>query len=298
MKMRYTFLNQGFFDPKVRYDFLFVGLPMCSLPNLSGVELASSHIRILSQRYANNEPPIYPLKIYNPNEGYILHEAKIADFGDINDDLRKLKLSIDKIPMKNIVPIFVGGDHSVTLPILQSIGQNSDFVTVIHFDAHSDYLDDFDYIPHGSVMREVKKLDKIKKIVHIGLRGNLNTGPGIEQSKTEGNMIFTNIDVNYDIDYVQKIISSINCENVYISIDIDFFDPSIAPATNNPEHDGILYAKTLVLLKAICSNFKVNGVDIVEYNPKYDIANITGLLVTSLIMELMSYIKYKGMCIK
>ena len=86
------------------------------------------------------------------------------------------------------------------------------------------------------------------------------------------------------------LISTIRNKKLYLTIDTDFFDPSIAPATNNPEHGGMLYEETLDILKALCGRFEVVGADVVEFNPLLDIADTTGLLVTNLIMELMSYI--------
>lgn len=288
--MNVSFLNQGTLSMKEEYDTLFIGIDVCSMPELLGVEKASDRIRQLSQRYANINPPASPLKIYNPSEGYILGKTRVGDYGTIKSELKELEIRINQVPISKAVPIFVGGDHAVTYPILKSMKRKNCNLTVIHLDAHGDYLDEYKEVPHGSVMHEANKLSYVNQIIHVGLRGNLNTGPGLEKSINQGNSIFTVNSLRCRNNFAATLISTIRNEKLYLTIDIDFFDPSIAPATNNPEHGGMLYYETLDILKVLCDRFEVVGADIVEFNPLLDTADTTGLLVTNLIIELMSYI--------
>nr|MBP3258709.1 arginase family protein [Bacilli bacterium] len=274
MKHNNTFLNVEKSKHNSKFDATFVGINFCSAKWLHGVQRSAKKIRKLSYKYSNADGTQYPIKIYNPNYEYILHGLHINDYGDI-------KISkYSKFFEKSNFPIFVGGDHAATYYILKNI-ISDDNVVVIQFDAHSDYLDDFEHCPHGSVMKKVNELNKINKIIHCGLRGNLNTGPGIAKSIENGNVVITRDDLNFNelIKYIDET------DKIYISIDTDFFDVSIAPGTNCPEPNGFLYADFFVILTNLLSKFHVVGIDFVEYNPKKDPSDITGVLLTNLIIE-------------
>lgn len=277
MNHNLTFLNVERNMNNLDYDATFVGIDFCSAEWLDGVQLAANKIRDISYKYSNVDGTSYPIKVYNPESGYILKNKKINDYGNI-----KL-LEFDGTFEKANLPIFVGGDHASTYYIIKKI-LNDDNITILHFDAHGDYLDEFVDCPHGSVMNEVNKLGCVNKIIHCGLHGNLNSGPGLEKSLKDGNVIITKKDLSYS-----NIIHNLNYnDKIYISIDIDFFDLSIAPGTNCGEPNGFLYEEFRKILIEIIKKYNIIGIDIVEYNPKMDISNITAILITNLIMECIS----------
>lgn len=269
-------------------NFGIIGIETCSSKELKGTVRAFKEIRKLSQRYANGDGSSFPLKIYNPEKNYLLPNVKICDCGSIRCKFKNLEkeIELNDFFSKNYTPIFLGGDHAVTYSITKNI---SEPFTIIHCDAHGDYLNEFEFDPHGSVMYEVNKNAYLDKIIHLGLRGNLNTGPGLNESLSKGNIILTRSNLKTKND----ISSLIKTKKIYISIDTDFFDPSIAMGTNYPEHNGILYEEALNLFQNVIRKKEVIGIDIVEYNPDLDVSNITGLLITNLIMELMHFI-YKS----
>ncbi len=278
-----TFLNVKSDTLNSKYDATFVGMVFYSQKWLKGVELAADKIRELSFRYSNADGSSYPIKIYNPERGYILNDIKINDYGNINIMNFKKNFDFSKFP------IFVGGDHSITYYTIKSFF-NKNNITILHFDAHSDYLSEFEDCPHGSVMYKLKKTKCVKKIIHCGLRGNLNTGPGIEMSKNDGNIVITKNDLSYE-----NIINFIDFnEEIFISIDTDFFDISIAPGTNCPEPNGFLYEEFRKIIVKLINNYNIIGMDIVEFNPKLDCSNITGIMLTNLIIDCISAKKEKN----
>ena len=272
-----NFLNQRGVSNIHECDAVIWGIDYCSSVELTGVERGADFIRKASQRYANSDGSDQPIKIYNPSRGYILDNIIIRDGGNLK--IGQLEnISWDSFN------IFLGGDHAVTYYILNNKYLRRGKITVLHFDAHGDFLDEFDTCPHGSVMRKVSQLNHIDKIVHIGLRGNLNTGPGLEQSVREGNTIITAEEID-----ISRIMKAINTRKVYISIDTDFFEPSIAPATNNLEPGGIFYQEFLLHISTIMKNFNVIGIDFVEFNPVLDINGITANLLANVVCDCISF---------
>ena len=273
-------------------DFSFVGINYCSANYLEGVELAADKIREFADRYSNADGSAYPLKVYSPEEGFILSKTIIQDLGNITaNDQNELRMRLKNIEISGI-PIFVGGDHSVTYELVRRMTSNSqEKVVVVQFDAHSDYIDEYAEYPHGSVMNETRKLDTIEKIIHFGIRGNLNSGPAIQKSIIDGNIVVP----YYDIEkLINKVIDAIKGKTVYITFDTDFLCPAYAPATNCLEPGGPSYEETLQYMKMIIQNSgKIIGMDFVEYNPKCEGAVLTGTTIVNLIMEAMSYYMVK-----
>lgn len=289
--MRGTFLetDNSFVSP----TFTFVGVNFCSEPNLAGVELASDKIRELSFRYANADGTSAPLKVYSPEEGYILKDISLSDIGNVTAvNLRGLKDITSNINLSyGSIPIFVGGDHSVTYSNVCKICETNKDIVVVQFDAHSDYIDEFQDYPHGSVMREISKLDKVAKIIHFGIRGNLNCDPAILATKKKGNLVIPYVDIQASL---AMLMNALVDKEVYITFDTDFLNPSVAPATNCLEPGGPSYEDTKKYLNLIVKSCKkVVGIDFVEYNPKCEGAAITGITIVNLIMEVMSYIGAK-----
>ncbi len=293
--MRGTFLES---ENKLSCDlanFIFVGINYCSAGYLKGVELAPSKIRELSYRYANADGSSHPLKVYSPEEGYILKDLVIKDYGDIKaESLEKLYENLASIdfPISSI-PIFVGGDHSVTYELVRRVCEmkKERKTVVVQFDAHSDFIDEFEEYPHGSVMNAISKLEGVERIIHFGIRGNLNSEPAISSSKKVGNMVVPYNEVD---ERLSEVLNYIQDKNVYITFDTDFLNPACAPATNCPEPGGPSYEEALKYLKSIIQNAgHIMAMDIVEYNPTCEGAILTGTTLVNLIMEVISYMKSK-----
>lgn len=286
--MKDTFLGLES-KPCGKCGFAFVGINFYSTEYLKGVEKAASKVRALSNRYANADGSSLPLKVYSPEEGYILKDTCVYDFGDIEasslDELESKILGADF--GENHIPIFVGSDHSITHKFVKRMIKGKEKIVVVQFDAHSDFIDEYENYPHGSVMNEVSKLDGVEKIIHFGIRGNLNSGPAIASSKEKGNIVIPYVSIKSRFIGLLEYLKN---KKIYITFDIDFLNPTYAPATNCPEPGGPSYEETLKLLKMIINTSrKVVGMDFVEFNPECEGANLTGTTIVNLIMESLSY---------
>lgn len=236
--------------------------------------------------------------LYSPEfDEFILTKKKIYDLGDIvkakneskaNYD-NKIKKQIQILTNKNIIPVCLGGNHSITLPIIKGFHET---LSVIHFDAHSDYMSfyDVDATPNGVVMRKVNNLNHVEQIIHVGIRGYLNSSKAIRQTKLDGNILITSKQLREQ--GIDVLINNLNNKKkYYITFDTDFLDPVYCPGTSTPEPGGISFLSTEEILTKIGKNYKVLGMDFVEYNPLYDQSRIGGFHISRLIISLMGAIK-------
>lgn len=288
--MRNTFLELNSLTDR-HYDFCYLGIECCSADYLLGVEKGADKVRELSFRYANADGTALPLKVYSPERGYILKDVTACDYGNVSaSSLEELGRELEKVNLQTgCIPVFVGGDHSVTYELVKKVSNDYDGIVVVQFDAHSDYIDEYSDYPHGSVMKETSKLEKVERIIHFGIRGNLNCQPAIDQSRSEGNMVVPYCEIK---ERLEKVLYYLKGKKVYITFDTDFMNPAIAPATNCPEPGGPFYEETLNYLKSIIeASGKIVGLDFVEYNPTCEGASVTGITIVNLIMECMHFIK-------
>jgi agmatinase len=169
-------------------------------------------------------------------------------------------------------------------PVIRALDASS--LTVIHFDAH---LDTWDLGPgdlgHAGWVLRVAKLPFVKKIVQIGMRGLANDPDAVESAKRLGTTVITTEALRRDgiAAAVEKIPQS---ERIYVSIDIDVVDPSLAPGTGTPEVGGLTFEEIDQLLRAIPSRGRVIGMDLVEVEPFHDPAGVTALTAARLIIDL------------
>ncbi len=256
----------------------------------AGTALAPESIRKASIMY------YYPNfdGLYDPErQKYILTDNSINDLGDVNDIPRfslneRITKMIRFIRQKGSIPITLGGDHSITYPILQAYEQPFD---VIHLDAHSDYqrYDETGVTECGVVMRKVRELSHVNRIIHAGIRGYLNSGQGIRDSIKDGNIVIPcDILKQQGPEVILKHLGDIP---IYITFDSDILDPSICPGTTVPEPGGIDYLLAKDILIELTQRGNLIGADFVELNPIYDPSQISSFHLTKLILDMIGEIK-------
>jgi agmatinase len=188
---------------------------------------------------------------------------------------------------ENRFPIILGGEHSLTAPIVRAAAEKYPDLSVLQFDAHSDLRDSFPpggRDSHASVMRRV--LEITSRLVQVGIRSfseeDLISCP--EQVKR----FITPAMLDEDLDAVISLILKRLTGPVYLTIDIDAFDPAIAPGVGTPEPGGITWRQITKILRAVFSERKVIGADIVETAPIPGQV-ITEFLAARLVAKLMVY---------
>jgi len=179
----------------------------------------------------------------------------------------KITGMVRKIRSQGAFPIVLGGDHSITFPVLRALDVP---VTVIHFDAH---LDTWSGAPgnldHASWVNRAAKLAQVKKVVQIGQRGLANDEEAMENARKAHTTIITGEQVHREgVDWVLAQVAS--SENIYITLDVDVMDPTLAPGTGTLEPDGLSFAEIDALLKGVTAKGRLVGMDVVEVNPMRD----------------------------
>ena len=203
-------------------------------------------------------------------------------------ELQSGKAAIDQIKnavkkelakSKNIISI--GGDHSITYPIIESYSNNFKSLNILHFDAHPDLYNNFNNNPysHASPFARIMEKSLVKRLVQVGIR-TLNDHQR-DQVEKFGVEVIEMKDFNSDL--------SLQFDGpVYISLDIDGLDPAFAPGVSHPEPGGLTTRNVINIINQL--EGEVVGGDIVEYNPNKDVNNITAFTAAKLLKEMIGKI--------
>ncbi|HEV3483334.1 MAG TPA: arginase family protein [Candidatus Acidoferrales bacterium] len=199
---------------------------------------------------------------------------------DQTDD--KITEMVRKIRSGGAFPIVLGGDHSITYPILRAFDIP---VTVMHFDAH---LDTWNGAPgnldHASWVNRAVTLPNVKKIIQIGPRGLANDQESMGNARKDHTTIITCEEIHRR--GVQWALSQIPTSgNIYITFDVDSMDPTLAPGTGTLEPDGFSFAEIDGLLQGVTSKGQLVGMDIVEVNPMRDTSTRTEQTAIRLLID-------------
>jgi agmatinase len=192
---------------------------------------------------------------------------------------------------RGLFVVSTGGDHSVSFPIIRAhavLGQ----INVVQFDTHLDFTDEVsgDRYTQGSCMRRASELEGVASITQIGMRGLLNSPVSHMSAMAAGNAIVTTRELRArGADQTIAIVPPGDC---YVTIDIDLFDPALAPGTGTPEPGGLSYDEMKALLAALAGrqDVRIRGFDLVEVNPLLDQNGITALLASRIILDFLGMI--------
>ena len=182
--------------------------------------------------------------------------------------------------------VLLGGEHSVSIGAVQAHARKHPGMTVLQLDAHSDLRDQYEgsRYNHACVMARAKE---ICPIVQVGIRSmDISEKPAMDRER-----VFFAEDIHGGTAGVNTIIGMLT-DRVYVTIDLDVFDPSIMPSTGTPEPGGLLWYDVLDLLKGVCRRSTVVGFDVVEMCP---VASNWGpdFMAAKLIYKLLTY-KFRG----
>jgi arginase len=175
------------------------------------------------------------------------------------------------------VPFLLGGDHAVSVPILQAIFECHGPVNLLHFDAHPDTYDDFGGNPrsHASPFARILEAGLVRRLVQVGIR--TQTRHGREQATRFGIETFEMPDFQFDLVPILE-------GPLYISFDMDGIDPSEAPGVSHPEPGGLTVREGLAVLRR--QTAMIVGADIVELNPLRDPTGVTAIVAAKMVREI------------
>ncbi|MFC7398057.1 agmatinase [Chelatococcus sp. GCM10030263] len=213
-------------------------------------------------------------------------EVRIVDagdsdviYGDTKRSLANAEQAVRALLDAKTMPYILGGDHAITMATIAAFS-NEKPIHIVHLDAHFDFIDERNGINwgHGSPMRRASEMAHVKGITTLGPHNMGSVSKkDYEAAKAYGTHIvplrkFRSIGAEAALAHIP------DGERVYVSIDIDSFDPSIAPGTATISHGGFTYYEAKDLLREVARRFEVVGVDFVEVSPPYDPSGITALL--------------------
>ncbi len=189
-----------------------------------------------------------------------------------------IETHINEIVGRGALPLALGGDHAITYPIMRAINHANGPVNILHFDAHPDLYDDFEGNPysHASPFARILEKGLSKRLIQVGIRTlNRHQREQVERFGVESHEM-------KDVD-----LSSIGRDfggPVYISLDMDALDPAFAPGVSHHEPGGLSVRDILGIIQRIPNH--IVGADIVEYNPKQDINDMTAMVAAKLLKEI------------
>ena len=288
-----TFMRTRRHEISAAVDVGLVGVPFdLGLNYRSGARQGPAGVREASRviRRVHPSSGIKPFEICN-----------VADLGDAPVNPMSKDKSIEMIEgffaelqANAIVPIAIGGDHTIPLPILRALAKQRP-VGVLHFDAHADTLDELcgDKINHATFLRRGHEEGLVdpKRVIQVGLRGSRFDEHDIQYGYDVGYSIIT-MDEYEEMGraaVIERIDQVLGDGPVYISLDIDGLDPAFLPGTGVPEIGGITPRDAQVILRSLRGRELV-GADISEVSPCFDPTGITCVTVANLMFEMLCVI--------
>lgn len=221
--------------------------------------------------------------------------TRIVDIGDADivhtDTFRShdnIEAGVRAILAAGALPVVLGGDHSINIPCIRAFSDQAP-IHLVQIDAHLDFVDERHGVRqgHGNPMRRAAEQSHVTGLTQIGIRNVSSTAKeGYEEARRFGSDILS-------VRQARKLGTGALLERIpegaryYLSIDIDGFDPSIAPGTGTPSHGGFLYYEVLELLAGLAKRGQIVGIDLVEVAPDYDRTGTTAILAAQVLLNLL-----------
>ncbi|GGM00480.1 arginase family protein [Deinococcus aerophilus] len=221
-----------------------------------------------------------------------LKDVTFADAGDVvlpslEPELARERITraAQQVKDRCRLPVFLGGDHSVTFPLLRAFHDQPD-LHVIQLDAHLDFTDirnDTRYSNSSPFRRAAEELPNLVHITTIGLRGLRHDPEAVAAARARGHTLVPMTDIEA---HFTQIVEALPPDRpVYLSVDVDALDPAVLPGTSSPEPDGFSYALALRVIAALARRHQILALDVVELAPSLDPTGRSELLAARLIME-------------
>ncbi len=287
-----TFLGVPAADPDVRAEWqdssaVIIGAPFDGGTSYrSGTRFGPQAIRTTDYLPHDGMRPSMALGV-DP-----LVELNVVDLGDVEMpsgdtelSLKRLEERVTEIAAAGVVPVILGGDHTIALPDVTGIARHVGWgrVAVLHFDAHADTGDtQFGSLHgHGTPMRRLIESGACRgdRFIQIGLRGYWPEPETLHWMAEQGMRSFEMGEIvarGLDAVLDEAIaLAKTDCDAVFLSVDVDVVDPGSAPGTGTPEPGGLTSRQLLDAIRRISMETNLAGIDVVEVSPPYDHAEIT-----------------------
>ena len=279
--MKLPFIEQTFISANASFEegkIVILGCPYDGSASFRpGARFGPSAIRRAS----------WGIETFSPYFERDLSQLKVHDMGDLELPLGEKKMSLDlirkalrKILSEKKFPILLGGDHLITLPIVEEILRLHPHLHLLQIDAHTDLREDYlgDTLSHSTVMKRAVDLVGKGRLFQVGIRS------GIEEEFRLARRIKSIVPL--DQDSLSSMVKRLRNKPVYVTLDLDVIDPSLLPGVGTPEPGGLTFQGFLSLLKQIQS-LRVIGFDMVELTPDYDPTQISSITASVILREMI-----------
>lgn len=258
-------------------DWVYFGIPMDFTVSFQpGSRFGPGRVREAS----------YALETYSLAQDRDLEDVRVCDAGDLELPFGNVVKSLSQIreAARSILEegkkfFAVGGEHLVTLPLIEAMVAQYPDLAVVHFDAHADLRDDYlgESLSHATVLRRVSELLQPKHLYQFGIR-----------SSTRDEAIYAKEHVNFYphavLEPLKSCIGELKGRPVYVTIDIDVVDPAYMPGTGTPEPGGISSQEVLAAVR-LFRELQIVGMDLVEAMPANDLSQRSGVLAAKMVRE-------------
>ena len=233
----------------------------------------------------------YGIETYCPQLNLDLEDIKFTDIGSLDVPLGDAKLTLDYIRdatdillKKNLKPLIIGGEHSITSGVIKSLITNYPDLIMLQLDAHADLRDEWlgSKFSHACTMKRCLEILPSKKIFQIGIRSGTKS-EFLEMNNSKRLIQHT---LGKNAKSLEEALKSFKGRPIYLTFDLDWFDPSIMPGTGTPEPGGYFWGDFAAIINVIKSHNLI-GADVVELSPKLDNTGISSILAAKVIRSLI-----------
>jgi agmatinase len=277
-------------------DIAFLGIPYGSAYSFE--DITNDQSRMPTAMRQTSDRIVRSLERYDFDLGGPLYDGRsirTVDCGDVRTDILDMKghlgraeQAVRKILAAGALPIVLGGDHAIPIPVLRAF-EGRGPITLIHIDQHLDWRDDVNGVTDGlsSPIRRASEMEHIGEIFQIGLRATGSArAEEVEAARAYGAHLISAYEL-HDAG-MDAILARIPAgERYYITVDLDGMDPSDAPAVAAPMPGGVTFLQARKLIRGLVQKGRVVGMDLVEITPRHDINNITCITAGRLIVNLI-----------
>ncbi|MEW6080926.1 MAG: agmatinase [Bacillota bacterium] len=276
-------------------DVAIVGIPYdLGCQYRSGARMGPRAVRNASTLYSLVDVGYYDHEL----DEYLLKGVRMVDCGDsdiIHGDPRQCldnaETMIRKILAKGAMPVVIGGDHAITIPVLRAYEGQDPFV-LVQLDAHLDFVDIRHGVTegHGSPIRRASEMKHISGIAQLGIRGpGSSRHEDFDSARDHGCILFGVR--QFREQGLENVLAQIpKSERYYVTMDCDALDPSLAPGTGTPSPGGFDYYEVVDILRGIARMGDVVGFDFVEVAPQYDPTEVTPQVASRIILDFLGAI--------
>lgn len=281
---------------QINADVAIIGAPFdAGTQYRSGARFGPRGVREASTLFAFGHAGAYD---HEDDATYLGEDVKIVDMGDadiIHTDTVKSHANIEYAVRQALkggaLPVTIGGDHSINIPCINAFDDQGP-IHILQIDAHLDFVDERHGVRngHGNPMRRAADHAYVTGLTQLGIRNVSSTAKeGYDYARSVGSDILSVRQVRAL--GAEGVVARIpKGAQLYVTIDIDAFCPSIAPGTGTPSHGGFLYYDVLEILQGVAKHHDVVGIDLVEVAPDYDQSGTTTILAAQLLLNFLGFI--------